>query len=139
MKKNLTITLSLVLVLMLCLASCNTIDAEGLWEEATYRKNMTFGKGETTVQLEVKVEDQSVTFTVKTDKDTLGEALLENGLIEGEEGAYGLYVKKVNGIRADYELDGAYWGLYKNGEMCMTGVDSTEIADGEHYEFVYSK
>ena len=139
MKKNLTITLSLVLVLMLCLASCNTIDAEGLWEEATYRKDMTFGKGETTVQLEVKVEDQSVTFTVNTDKDTLGEALLEHGLIEGEEGAYGLYVKKVNGIRADYELDGAYWGLYKNGEMCMTGVDSTEIANGEHYEFVYSK
>ena len=139
MKKNLTITRSHVLVLMLCLASCNTIDAEGLWEEATYRKDMTFGKGETTVQLEVKVEDQSVTFTVKTDKDTLGEALLEHGLIEGDEGAYGLYVKKVNGIRADYELDGAYWGLYKNGEMCMTGVDSTEIADGEHYEFVYSK
>ena len=139
MKKNLTIALSLVLVLMLCLASCNTIDAEGLWEEATYRKDMTFGKGETTVQLEVKVEDQSVTFTVKTDKDTLGEALLEHGLIEGEEGAYGLYVKKVNGIRADYDIDGAYWGLYKNGEMCMTGVDSTEIADGEHYEFVYSK
>lgn len=139
MKKNLTIALSLVLVFMLCLASCNTIDAEGLWEEATYRKDMTFGKGETTVQLEVKVEDQSVTFTVKTDKDTLGEALLEHGIIEGDQGAYGLYVKKVNGIRADYDLDGAYWGLYKNGEMCMTGVDSTEIADGEHYEFVYSK
>ena len=139
MKKNLTIALSLVLVLMLCLASCNTIDAEGLWEEATYRKDMTFGKGETTVQLEVKVEDQSVTFTVKTDKDTLGEALLEHGLIEGDQSAYGLYVKKVNGIRADYDLDGAYWGLYKNGEMCMTGVDSMEIADGEHYEFVYSK
>ena len=139
MKKNLTIALSLVLVLMLCLASCNTVDAEGLWEEATYRRDMTFGKGEATVQLEVKVEDKSVTFTVKTDEDTLGDALLEHGLIEGDSGAYGLYVKKVNGIRADYDKDGAYWALYKDGEMCMTGVDTTEIADGEHYEFVYTK
>ena len=139
MKKNLTIALSLILVLMLCLASCNKVDAEGLWEDATYRRDMTFGKGEKTVELEVKVEDQSVTFTVKTDKETLGDALLEHELIEGDQGAYGLYVKKVNGIRADFDKDGAYWALYKNGEMSMTGVDTTKIADGEHYEFVYSK
>lgn len=139
MKKNLIISLSLVLVFMLCLTSCNTIDAEGLWEEATYRRDMTFGDGGTTVQLEVKVEDQSVTFTIKTDKEILGDALIEHGLIEGDAGAYGLYVKKVNGIRADYDKDGAYWCLYKDGEMSMTGVDTTKISDGEHYEFVYSK
>ncbi len=139
MKKNLTIALSLVLVLILCLASCNKVDAEGLWEEATYRRDMTFGKGETTVEVEVKVEDQSVTFTVNTDKKTLGDALIEHKLIEGDQGAYGLYVKRVNGIRADYDKDGAYWGLFKNGEMCMNGVDATQIADGEHYELVYTK
>ena len=141
MKKNLTasISLSLALVLLLCLVSCNTVDAEGLWERATYRRDMTFGDGDTTVQLEVKVEDQSVTFTVNTDKKTLGDALIEHGLIEGEDGAYGLYVKKVNGIAADYDVDQSYWALYKNGEMSMTGVDTTEIADGEHYEFVYTK
>jgi hypothetical protein len=139
MKKNLIISLSLVLVFMLCLTSCNTVDAEGLWEEATYRRDMTFGDGDTTVQLEVKVEDQSVTFTIKTDKEILGDALIEHGLIEGDAGAYGLYVKKVNGIRADYDKDGAYWCLYKDGEMSMTGVDTTKISDGEHYEFVYSK
>ena len=139
MKKNLTVALSLVLILMLCLASCNKVDAEGLWEEATHRRDMTFGKGETTVQLEVKVEDESVTFTINTDKKTLGDALLEHELIEGDQGAYGLYVKKVNGIRADYDKDGTYWALYKNGELCMSGVDTTEIADGEHYEFVYTK
>ena len=139
MKKNLIISLSVVLIFMLCLTSCNTVDAEGLWEEATYRRDMTFGSGDTTVQLEVKVEDQSVTFTIKTDKETLGDALLEHELISGDEGAYGLYVKEVNGIRADYDKDGAYWALYKDGEMSMTGVDSTNISDGEHYEFVYTK
>ncbi len=139
MKKNLIISLSIVLIFMLCLTSCNTVDAEGLWEEATYRRDMTFGDGDTTVLLEVKVEDRSVTFTVKTDKETLGDALLEHGLIEGDEGAFGLYIKKVNGIRADYDKDGAYWALYKDGEMSMTGVDTTKISDGEHYEFIYSK
>ena len=139
MKKTLTVTLSLILILMLCLASCNKVDAEGLWGNATYRKDMTFGKGETTVELEVKVADQSITFTVNTDKKTLGEALLEHDLIAGDEGAYGLYVKQVNGIVADYDIDGSYWALYKNGEMCMNGVDTTNISDGEHYEFVYTK
>lgn len=139
MKRNLTVVLSLIFVLMLCLASCNTVDAEGLWEDATYRRDMTFGEGKTTVELEVKVEEQAVTFTIKTDKELLGDALLEHGLIEGDEGAYGLYVKKVNGIRADYDKDGAYWALHKDGELCMSGVDTTKIADGEHYEFIYTK
>ena len=138
MKKTLAITLSLLFVL-LCFASCNKIPAEGLWENATYRKDKTFGDGAKTVQVEVKVEEQSVTFTLNTDKETLGDALLEHDLISGEQGAYGLYVKVVNGITADYDKDQSYWGFYKNGEYLMTGVDSTIIADGEHYEIVYSK
>lgn len=139
MKKILTASISLMLVLLLCLVSCNTVDAEGLWENATHRRDMTFGDGKTTVQVEVKVEEQSVTFTINTDKETLGDALIEHGLIEGDEGPYGLYVKKVNGITADFDVDQSYWALYKNGEMSLTGVDTTKIADGEHYEIVYSK
>ena len=139
MKKTLLVSISLSLIVLLTLVSCNTVNADGLWENATYRRDMTFGKGETTVMLEVKVEDKSVTFTINTDKETLGDALLEHGLIEGEDSAYGLYVKKVNGITADYDTDGAYWSLEKNGEYSMAGVDTTIIADGEHYEFVYTK
>ena len=90
MKKTLTLSISLLLILMLCLASCNTVDAEGLWENATYRRNMTFGNGEKTVTVVVKVEDKSVNFTVKTDEEYLGDALIAHGLIEGEEGAYGI-------------------------------------------------
>ena len=129
--------LLLSLMLVFCLVSCaEKVDATGLWEHATYRSDKTFGKGETTVQVEVKVEDQSVTFTINTDKTTLGEALLEHGLIAGEPGAYGLYVKVVNGMTADYDVDRSYWGFYKNGEYMLTGVDQTTIADGEHYELV---
>ena len=124
---------------MLCLTACSTVDAEGLWENATYRRDKTFGNGEKTVTVEVKAGDDSVTFTIKTDKDTLGEALLDHGLIDGDQGAFGLYVKSVNGIVADYDIDKSYWSLYKDGEYSMTGVDTTKIADGEHYELVYTK
>ena len=130
----------LSIILVVCLASCgNTVDAEGLWENATYRKDTELGKGATTVQVQVKAGEESITFTIKTDKKTLGDALLEHELITGDESQYGLYIKSVNGIRADYDLDKSYWGFYKNGEYMLTGVDGTEIADGEHYELVYEK
>lgn len=134
------VLVALVLSFVLCLVSCNEkIDAEGLWENATYRSDKEFGKGEKTVEVEVKVEEQSVTFTIHTDADTLGEALLEHELIAGEDGQYGIYVKTVNGILADYDVNKSYWGFYQNGEYLMSGVDTTAIVGGEHFEIVYSK
>lgn len=125
---------------VLCLVSCNEkIDAEGLWENATYRSDKEFGKGEKTIEVEVKVEEQSVTFTINTDAETLGDALLEHELIAGEDSQYGIYVKSVNGIVADYDVDKSYWGFYQNGEYLMSGVDTTAIVGGEHFEIVYSK
>ena len=139
MKKTLNSFL-LLLALVICLFSCAApADFGELWEDATYVEDTEFGNGETTVNVEVKAGEHSVSFTINTDKTTLGEALLEHSLIEGEDSQYGLYVKKVNGILADYDINGSYWGFYKNGEYMMSGVDSTEIADGEHYELVYEK
>ena len=112
---------------------------DGLWKDAKYLEDTEFGNGKTTVQLEVKAGDKSVTFTVKTDKETLGDALIEHDLIAGDEGEFGLYVKVVNGITADYDVDQSYWSFLKDGEMMMTGVDGAKIADGEHYELVYTK
>ena len=142
MKKVIRSVVLVVVVLsfVLCLASCNEkVDAEGLWENATYRSDKEFGKGEKTVEVEVKVEEQSVTFTIHTDADTLGAALLEHGLIEGEEGQFGIYVKTVNGILADYDVNKSYWGFYQNGEYLISRVDTTAIVGGEHFEIVYSK
>ena len=78
-------------------------------------------------------------FEIHTDKETVGEALLELKLIEGEDGAYGLYVKKVNGITADYDVDQTYWAFYINGEMAMTGVDTTKVDAGTTYSFKVEK
>lgn len=130
---------ALALAVLLTAVACGErIVPEGLWENATYLEDTTFGSGKTTVQVEVKAGEQSVTFTIKTDKATLGEALFEHELIAGDEGPYGLYLKTVNGILADYDVDQSYWGFFKNGEMMMVGVDGAEIADGEHYELVYT-
>ena len=139
MKKTIKsfVSFALLFAFILTLTACQKgVDVKGLWEKATYTKDTTFGNGATTVMVEVKVEEQSVTFT---DKTTLGEALMEHGLIAGDVGQFGLYVKVVNGITADYDIDQSYWAFTKNGEMMMTGVDMTNIADGEHYELVYTK
>ncbi len=141
MKKTITSALSLILCLtcLFCLYGCQSVPKEGLWEDAVYRRDTTLGKGDKTVLVEVKAGDESITFTINTDKDTLGDALLEHELIEGEQGAYGLYIKKVNGILADYDVDKSYWGFYQDGEYMMTGVDGTAIEGGEHFELVYEQ
>ncbi|MGN0292311.1 MAG: DUF4430 domain-containing protein [Lachnospiraceae bacterium] len=112
---------------------------EGLWADASYTEDTELGEGNTTVKVEVSAEDKSITFTVHTDETVLGDALLAHSLIAGEESEYGLYVKDVNGMTADYDTDKAYWAFYKDGEYMNTGVDGTTIADGEHYELVYTQ
>lgn len=74
-------------------------------------------------------------FEIHTDKTVVGDALIELELISGEAGDYGLYVKQVNGITADYDVDGTYWAFYINGEYAMTGVDATDITKGATYSF----
>lgn len=129
----------LALLTVISLVACADVEKTGVWEDATYTSDKTFGNGDKTVMVEVVAEEQSITFTLKTDKETLADALIEHALVEGEDGAYGLYIKKVNGITADYDIDQTYWSLSKNGEMLMTGVSSTAIADGEHYELTRAK
>ena len=122
------------------MTACSDKTSEkGLWEAATYTEDTELGSGAKAVIVEVKAEEKSVTFTINTDKETLGDALLEHNLISGEKGPYGLYVKTVNGITADYDINQRYWSLTKDGGYMQKGVDGTEISDGEHYELTYTK
>ena len=79
------------------------------------------------------------TFEIHTDETTVGEALLELELISGEDSEYGLYVKTVNGITADYNVDATYWAFYINDEMAMSGVDTTNVEEGATYSFKVEK
>ena len=98
------------------------------------------GEGATVFYFNVVDKDGKETkFEIHTDKTVVGEALLELGLIEGDMGDYGLYVKKVNGITAEYEVDGTYWAFYVGNSYGMTGVDMTDIEPGATYAFKVSK
>lgn len=94
------------------------------------------GEGETSFYFNVTDPDGNVTkFKILTNEETVGDALINLGIISGEEGDYGLYVKTVNGTELDYNRDGKYWAFYVNGEYGMTGVDMTDIENGATYEF----
>ena len=105
-------------------------------EDSAKAEGQVLGTGDTEFAVTVVDQEGNETeFEIHTDKETVGEALVETGLIEGEESEYGLYVKTVNGITADYDADGVYWAFYVNGEYAQTGVDSTPIVEGEAYSF----
>ena len=87
----------------------------------------------------VDLDGSEKSFDIKTDAKTVGEALLAEKLIAGEVGDYGLMVDTVNGIKYDYNVDGAYWAFYVNGEYAISGVDTTDIVDGTTYSFVATK
>ena len=84
-------------------------------------------------------DGNSKKFTVKTDSKTVGEALQAVEIIHGDMGDYGLYVKEVNGIVADYDIDGTYWAFYVDGAYAMSGVDTTDVVAGSNYEFKVEK
>ena len=95
--------------------------------------------GKTFTFVVVDDKGESKEFKITTEKEMLGAALLDEKLIEGEDSQYGLMVNSVNGLKADYNADGAYWALYIGEEYAMTGVDSTPVEDGATYKFVYTK
>ena len=87
----------------------------------------------------VTASGETKTFTVKTDKETVGDALLDVGLIAGDNSDYGLYVKTVDGETLDYNEDGMYWSFYVGDGYALKGVDSTEIESGVEYSFRAAK
>ena len=121
-----------------------TVETEAVAEtesiETAEAQEIVLGDGSVKITVIVVDADGNETnFVVNTDKETVGDALLEQNLIEGEEGDYGLYVKTVNGITADYDTDQTYWAFYVNGEYASTGVDSTPVNEGDTYEFKVEK
>lgn len=145
MKKNglnKLLALLLALVMVLALAACGNKEQDngGAGDDANVvtdgvvADGATVGEGKTAFTVEVvQMDGTSIKFTVNTDKATVGEALLDLGIVAGDTTEYGLYIKTVNGVTLDYDADGAYWAFYINGEYASTGVDSTNIEAGATY------
>lgn len=100
-------------------------------------------EGTKSVSLSV-VDDngESITYDTKTDALVLQELmdeLSDDGLTySGTESEYGLMVDTVNGLRADYTLDGAYWSFYVNDEYCNYGISEQPVNDGDDFDIIYT-
>lgn len=131
--------LSLVLIaaMVLMFAACGQKDVqEGPETTQNQQENVEKSFAFEVIELDGAKKEFKVQYDAEK---TVGEALVNDDLISGENGQYGLMVDTVNGQKYDYNEDGVYWAFYINGEYAMTGVDMTPIKDGEFYSFVATK
>lgn len=73
-----------------------------------------------------------------TDLEYLADLLLEKELVTGyasEE--YGFTIESVDGVTADWNVDGAYWALYEGEEYATTSAAGIVLTDGGLYKLVY--
>ena len=109
-------------------------------QENAESKKEVLGEGQKKFDFTVVDKDgKEAYFEIHTDAELVGDALLALDLIAGDESEYGLYVKSVNGITADYDVDQTYWAFYVNGEYATSGVDTTPIEEGASYSFKVEK
>lgn len=146
MKKAFRISLSLLIVAFLLTAvACAATGTDTGTQtgspatEQTDAANTAAGKQISITVDVVHSDGTTATFPLTTSATDLGAALLEAKIVSGDMGQYGLYIKAADGETADYDTDGAWWGLFQNGTALMSGADTTPIADGDHFELVYSK
>lgn len=139
MKKTMFAVISLILAVSMLFCSCGgneiaettTADVSVDSTESGIEKSFVFEV--------VDAEGNATHQKIETDGKNLGEVLQQLELIKGEEGPYGLYIKEINGITADYDTDGTYWAFYINGEYALTSADQTGITDGYTYTFKVEK
>ena len=77
-------------------------------------------------------------FSYRTDEEYLAGALLEEGLIAGEDSQYGLTIITVDGEAAVWETDSAYWAIWVGEEMAVTGASEIPVYDGSTYKLEYT-
>ena len=126
-KKGLIISLSVILVAIIAvfgaLLAMNKLD---------------FQKGDKDITVTVVYEDKTQKeFEISTDAENLGDALLQEGLVTEEEHKTGYY-QHIDGVRADYTLDGAWWCVTKGGEMTTAGANELPIMDGDSFEITHT-
>ena len=126
-KKFVIVAVALVLVVALM---------AGIWM-ATRPETETGSKGYTVTV--VHKDGSEKVFEYRTDAEYLAEALLEEGLVAGEESQYGLTIITVDGEAAVWEKDNAYWSILVNGEYATTGASEIPVYDGSTYTLEYTR
>lgn len=90
--------------------------------------------------LEVVAKDgSSKSYESSTSKEFLKEAMDE--LSESEDFSYeeaGGMITTINGERADFNEDKAYWAIYVNDEYGQLGAAEQPVSDGDSFKFEYT-
>lgn len=134
MKKRMISLLCVIAVLAAAFSLTACQKADGT--DAGLKDGAVIGKGAVSCTLEVVDPDGvKTTVTLKTDKEFLADALLENRIVRGTEGEYGLFIDTVNGITVDYDKDGKYWAFYVDGEYATSSASETPVTEGTVYTF----
>ena len=106
----------------------------------TFREKAVAGSKSVTLEV-VSSSAEKTVYPLQTDAEYLSQAMEEaEGLtFTAEEGPYGLSVSSVNGETADFNIDGAYWGFFVNGEYCNYGISQQPVHDGDVFTIAYTK
>ena len=120
------ISMLLALVMVFALAACGAKE-EAPAEAVSFTVVVT------------DLEGNETTFEYTSDAASVGDALVAEGLVEGHEASYGLYIDSVNGIAADWDKDQTYWAFYINGEYATTGISDTPITADTTYGLTLTK
>ena len=107
----------------------------GIWF-ATRPETQTGSKGYTVTV--IHKDGSEKVFEYRTDAEYLADALLEEGLVSGENSQYGLTIITVDGEDAVWATDNAYWAIWIGEEMAMTGASETPVYDGSSFKLEYT-
>ena len=137
MKKCLSLIACIVLIAAMALCTIGCSNGETTEQpDIAQLPAQKIGEGDTVFYfVAVDLEGVSTKYEVHTSETKVGAALTSLGLISGDMGEYGLYVKTVNGVTLDWDTHGKYWALYIGEEYGLTGVDQVDIVPGTTYTF----
>ena len=129
------IMITVVLITFFALSGCAGIAEPG----ADITVENSIGEGDISFPLRV-TDDKGVTtlWMVYTNEESVGGALYAVGMIEGVHTDFGLMIRSVDGVVADFDANGAWWGFFVDGEFAVVGVSDTIIEPGVEYALVYT-
>ena len=128
----------LSLLVMLALLAAMALTFMSCAETADETHDSTNVTEPTEIAFKVEITKADGTVVIKeitTTEATVGDALVKEGLISGEEGSYGWFITTADGEYHKYEEDGKYWAFYINGEYASSGVSGTAPKAGTTYGF----
>jgi len=142
MKKVILVCLIFALVFSLC--GCAVFSSRENTQQQIAQLNPSETADETAAKMAFTVivihkDGSEKTFTFETNEKYVGPVLTEAGLLEGNDGPYGLEITVVDGEKAVYAEDGAYWAVYEGEEYALQGIDTTPVKEGQVYKLVWTK